>query len=512
MDVLTHITQGLDAVASLHVAGFILLGTLLGIIVGATPGLSSGMAVAVLLPLTFSMDSLTGLIFLTSVYVAVTYGGAITAIMLNTPGAPENAATALDGHALTQKGQSGRALGAAIAASALGGLLSYLGMLFGIQGVASIALTFGPTEIFLIALSGVMILGAVGTGSQLKILVSGMFGLLVGTIGIVPTGEWRATFHEPYLAEGVQIVPVLIGMFVVAELLMLAGRSTVVDAGIPVNRGIRAIFAGFGQVLRNPINLIRSSLMGMGVGLIPAAGATLAAFSAYSLSRRFSREPETYGKGSLPGIVAAESANNACSGGALTVSLVLGVPGSVATAVILGALTMQGLQPGPMMVVQQPTLVYGLIIAAILSQPVMLVFAVLAGLMMTRALTLSTRILIPVLLMLSIYGTFALRNAMFDVWMMLGFGVLGFFMKRTGYAPAAVVMGVILASITDSELVRTMQIFGDGWYLAFFQRPLSLAILVILMGSFTYSIVGRYRRRARKRIDGTQTASDQPTA
>ncbi|MEW5421456.1 tripartite tricarboxylate transporter permease [Amorphus sp. 3PC139-8] len=495
MEFLAHLTDGFEAAFTLHAAGFVLLGTFLGIIVGATPGLSSGMAVAVLLPLTFTMDSLTGLIFLTSVYVAVTYGGAITAIMLNTPGAPENAATALDGHALTRLGQSGRALGAAIAASALGGLLSYFLMLFGIGSVAQVALTFGPTEIFLIALSGVMVLGAVGTGSPTKILASGMFGLLIGTIGIVPTGEWRATFGEPFLADGMQIVPVLIGMFVVAELLMLAGRSTVVDADIEVNRSVGAIFSGLGEALRMPVTLLRSAFIGMGVGLIPAAGATLAAFSSYSVARRFSKEPETYGKGSTEGIVAAESANNACSGGALTVSLVLGVPGSVTTAVILGALTMQGLQPGPMMVVQQPTLVYGLIIAAILSQPAMVLFAVLAGNAMSRALTVSTRVLVPVLLILSIYGTFALRNAMFDVWMMLGFGVLGYFMKRYDYSPAAVVMGVMLASITDSELIRTMQIFGHDWYLAFFQRPVSLVILIILVASLARAAFGHRRRR-----------------
>ncbi|MBB4302122.1 putative tricarboxylic transport membrane protein [Rhodobium orientis] len=495
MQFLTDLSAGFDAVFTLHAAGFVLLGTLLGIIVGATPGLSSGMAVAVLLPLTFTMDSLTGLVFLTSVYVAVTYGGAVTAIMLNTPGAPENAATALDGHALTRLGQSGRALGVAIAASALGGLLSYFVMLFGISSVASIALTFGPTEIFLIALSGVMILGAVGSGSPAKILASGMFGLLVGTIGIVPTGEWRATFGEPYLADGVQIVPVLIGMFVVAELLVLSHRETVVDAATEVNRSIGATVAGFREVLSHPVTLLRSSFLGMGVGLIPAAGATLAAFSSYTLARRLSREPERYGKGSIEGIVAAESANNACSGGALTVSLVLGVPGSVATAVILGALTMQGLQPGPMMVVQQPTLVYGLVIAAILSQPVMVLFAILAGSVMSRALTISTRVLVPFLLMLSIYGTFALRNATFDVWMTLGFGVLGYFMKRYGYSPAALVMGVILAKITDAELVRTMQIFGDDWYFAFFQRPISLAILAILTASLLRAGLGARRRR-----------------
>ena len=487
---------GLEAALTLQIVGVVTLGTLLGILVGATPGLSSGMAVAVLLPFTFSMAPLTGIAFLTSVYVAVTYGGSLTAIMLNTPGAPENTATALDGYALTRKGQSAKALGTAIASSAIGGLLSYFAMLFGIEHIARIALSFGPPEIFLIAMSGVLILGAVGTGSMPKILASGALGLLIGTIGIVPTGEWRATFGEPYLAEGVQVGPVLIGMFVISELIELAARQTVVDGSIQVNRSVRAIFAGFRGALEYPVTVIRSAFVGAGVGLLPAAGATLASFTAYSLARRRSKEPARFGKGALDGIVAAETANNACSGGALTVSLVLGVPGSVATAVILGALTMNGLQPGPQMVSQQPVLVYGLIWSAILSQPLMIVFAVLAGRMMSGAIAVTTKVLVPVLLILSILGTYALRNALFDVWMMLGFGVLGFVMRRYGYAPAALVMGVILASVADSELVRSMQIFGADWYLSFFQRPVSLAILVVLALAFGRSVWVR-RRKAR---------------
>ncbi|PMR76478.1 tripartite tricarboxylate transporter permease [Billgrantia endophytica] len=496
MELLNHVMSGLEAALGGDTILFAVLGSALGILVGATPGLSSGMAVAVLLPLTFTMSPLSGLVFLTSVYVAVTYGGAITAIMLNTPGAPENAATARDGYALTRQGRSSQALGAAIAASAIGGTLSYFMMLLGIGAIASVALGFGPTEIFLVALCGVMILGALGGGSLIKVLASGMFGLLVGTVGMVPTGEWRATFGTMYLVEGVQVVPVLIGMFVVSELIELASRDRVVEMRKHVPGDVRAIVRGFGEAPRRPFNILRSTGLGILVGLIPAAGGTLASFTSYSLARRLSKQPEAYGKGSLEGIVASETANNACSGGALTVSLVLGVPGSVATAVILGALTMQGLQPGPQIVSQQPVLVYGLICAAILSQALMVIFAVITGRAMTSALAIPTRMLIPVLLMLSIFGTYALRNAMFDVWTMLAFGVLGFFMKRHGYSTAAVVMGVILAPVADSELIRTMQIFGNGWYTAFFTRPVSLLIILGMLGCFLHGLL-KARRRPR---------------
>ncbi|WP_316980320.1 tripartite tricarboxylate transporter permease [Shumkonia mesophila] len=499
MDLLNNIQAGLSQALGLQPIFLMVAGTVLGMIVGATPGLSSGMAVAVLLPVTFGMSPLNGLIFLTSVYVAVTYGGSVTAILLNTPGAPENAATCLDGYPLTQQGRSAEAMGTAISSSAVGGILSYVIMLVGIGAVASIALKFGPSEIFLIAIAGVAILGAVGNGSPLKILASGTFGLLVGTIGIVPTGEWRATFGDPFLAEGVQVVPVLIGVFVVSELMQMAGRDYIVDAQVKGQQSLTNILRAFTAPVRHLATVLRSSAVGMGIGLIPAAGATLAAFASYSLTRRLSKDPDSFGKGNVSGIVAAESGNNACSGGALMTTLVLGVPGSVATAVLLGALTMHGLQAGPQLVYQQIPLVYGLIMAAIISQIFMVTIAIGVGYGLSGALSVPTRILIPLLMLFSLLGAFALRNAVFDVNLMLLFGAFGYVMKSHGYSPAAVVMGVILASIADNEMIRMFQLFGGDWYLEFFMRPISLGILVLLVGGLTHRLW--YRRGQPSRFD-----------
>ena len=468
-------------------------GTLIGIVVGATPGLSSGMAVAVLLPLTFTMSPLNGIIFLVSIYISVTYGGAITAILLNTPGAPENTATAIDGFQLTRQGRAAEALGAAIASSALGGLFSYIVMLGSIGFVAAIALKFGPPELFLIALSGVAILGAVGSASMVKTIASGAFGLLIGTIGIIPTGEWRATFGSPYLAEGVQVIPILIGMFVVSELMLLSFRDYVIDSEITVKRSLTDIWKAFARPLQAPGMLARSSVLGMVIGLIPAAGATLAAFASYSLSRKLSRKPQEYGHGSLEGVIAAESANNACSGGAIMTTLVLGIPGSVTTAVLLGALTMHGLQAGPSFLAQQGDLVYGIIAAAIVSQLLMTVAAVVGAYGLSGTLSIPSRYLIPVLMLFSIVGAFALRNAAFDVFLMLGAGAFGYLLKRTGYSPAAVVMGVILASIADNELIRMFQLYGEDWYLSFFHRPFAASILALFVATFAWSIGSRLR-------------------
>lgn len=469
-----------------------LLGTAIGTIVGIVPGLSSGMAVALLLPLTFTMSPLHGIIFLISIYVSVGYGGALTAILMNTPGSPENSVTTLDGFALTRQGRAAEALGMSISSSVYGGLLSYLLMLVSIGFVAQVALKFGPAELFLIAIAGVAVLGAVGSGSVAKTTASGAFGLLVGTIGIVPTGEWRATFNNPFLADGVPIVPVLIGIFVFSELMLMAFRDYVIDSTVTVERNMRDIFRTFALPRAYWPAFLRSTGLGMVIGLIPAAGGTVASFTSYSLARKFSKKPEDFGNGSLEGVVASESANNACSGGAIMTTLVLGVPGSVTTGVILGALTMHGLQAGPTFVAQQQELVYGIVAAAIISQVTMVGAAVFGAWGLSGTLSVPTRILVPILMLFAVIGAYASRNATFDVYLMLVCGAFGYLMKRTGYSPAALIMGMILSGIADNELIRVFQLYGEDWFWAFLTRPLALAILLVLVSTIGWSI---WRRR-----------------
>ena len=499
MDALIAMKQGfLDALQMQSIL-MMLLGTAIGTIVGIIPGLSSGMAVALLLPLTFTMSPLHGIIFLISIYVSVGYGGALTAILLNTPGSPENSVTTLDGFELTKQGRAAEALGTSISCSVYGGLMSYFVMLLSISFVASVALKFGPVELFLIAIAGVAVLGAVGSGSVAKTTASGAFGLLLGTIGIVPTGEWRATFNNPYLADGIPIVPVLIGMFVYSELMLMAFRDYVIDSTITVKRSVREILAAFRLPAYTLPTLFRSSTLGMIIGLIPAAGGTVASFAAYSLARKLSKRSHEYGKGSIEGVIASECANNACSGGAIMTTLVLGVPGSVTTGVLLGALTMHGLQAGPNFVSQQQELVYGVVAAAVVSQLIMVAAAVFGAYSLSGTLSVPTRYLVPVLMLFSVIGAYASRNAPFDVYLMLICGGVGYLMKRTGYSPAALVMGIILSSIADNELVRIVQLYGGDWYWAFISRPLALAILLILLSTFIWSGVSQWTQKRRRK-------------
>ena len=499
MDALIAMKQGfLDALQMQSIL-MMLLGTAIGTIVGIIPGLSSGMAVALLLPLTFTMSPLHGIIFLISIYVSVGYGGALTAILLNTPGSPENSVTTARRVRADEAGQGRRSTGDLDRLLRLWRADVVFRHAASISFVATVALKFGPVELFLIAIAGVAVLGAVGSGSVAKTTASGAFGLLLGTIGIVPTGEWRATFNNPYLADGIPIVPVLIGMFVYSELMLMAFRDYVIDSTITVKRSVREILAAFRLPAYTLPTLFRSSTLGMIIGLIPAAGGTVASFAAYSLARKLSKRSHEYGKGSIEGVIASECANNACSGGAIMTTLVLGVPGSVTTGVLLGALTMHGLQAGPNFVSQQQELVYGVVAAAVVSQLIMVAAAVFGAYSLSGTLSVPTRYLVPVLMLFSVIGAYASRNAPFDVYLMLICGGVGYLMKRTGYSPAALVMGIILSSIADNELVRIVQLYGGDWYWAFISRPLALAILLILLSTFIWSGVSQWTQKRRRK-------------
>ena len=459
--------QGFIDALQLQSLLMMLLGTLIGTFAGIIPGLSSGMSVALFLPLTFTMSPLHGIIFLISIYVSVGYGGALTAILLNTPGSPQNAVTTLDGFELTKQGRAAEALGVSISSSVYGGLLSYFAMLASIGFVATVALKFGPVEMFLIAIAGVTVLGAVGSASVAKTMASGVFGLLIGTIGIVPTGEWRATFNEPYLADGLPIIPVLIGMFVFSELMLMAFREYVID----FDHHREAQPAGY---------LRRISPSGLGAAVAvsldhprhhrrPAAGRRRHGGFVrrlFVVAQDCRSSSEEYGKGSVEGVVASESANNACSGGDIMTTLVLGVPGSATTGILLGALTMHGLQAGPNFVAQQQTSSTASSLLRSFRRSSWWPPRCSRAYSLSGTLSVPTRILVPILMLFSVVGAYASRNAAFDVYLMLVFGALGFLMKRTGYSPAAVVMGVILSSIADNELIRMFQLYGDDWYLA----------------------------------------------
>lgn len=488
-DIFSLCATGLSSLLNIEVLLWIFIGTLLGIIVGAIPGFTSTMACGILLPVTFFLDPYPAMCFLVAVYIAAIYGGSITAIILNAPGTPESTATTFDGYRLTQKGMASEALGTAIGSSFFGGVISYFIMLFCMLPVAKFALRFGPSEMFLLALFGIVILIAIGSGKMLKTAMAGAFGLLVGTIGITPLGEWRATFGTVYLAEGVQMVPAIIGLFALAEMFDMISRKYVVDGEKPEGRSFKRMAKAFFNCLHYPVTAIRSSILGTVIGAIPAAGGTLAAFTSYAEAKRASKHPETFGTGEIEGVVAPEAANNACTGGALITTLAIGVPGSSTCALLMGALMMQGLTPGPQLVTTQIELVYGLIIACILSQFLMVIMAMAMAYGSVGLLKINTYVLVPVISVMCVIGTYAIRKATFDIVLMLIFGIIGWFMKKYDYPPVALVLGIVLGPIADNQLVRVFSRFEEEWFLSFFNRPITLVlslIMIVLLVSQVY--------------------------
>lgn len=456
----------------------IILGLTFGVVLGAIPGLTGSLGIAIMLPLTFNMDPLPALVFLLSIYTGGLYGGAITAILLNTPGSPAAVATTLDGYAMTKKGLAGRALGLSIGASAIGGFLGILVLLVIIQPLANIALKFGPVELFMIAIFGLTIIASIQKGGFIKALYAGLFGILLGTIGMTSSGSMRGTFDNVYLLDGIPIIPALIGLFAVSELFFLADQQYV-SKKIAKQNYRKDVFSGIKATFKHKFNIVRSSAIGVFIGALPAAGSTIASIVSYNEARRFSKKSEKFGKGSEEGIIAAESANNASEGGALATMFVLGIPGSASTAMLLGAIIMQGWVPGPRLFIDHSTVLYGVIFSELVQEIFLLGIGALVAIMASRIINVPTRILIPLVIVFALIGSFAVRNLMFDAVLVFVFGLIGWYLRKNQFPIIAVVLGLILGPIADRELVRGIQLFQGDLFFAFFQRPISLILIII---------------------------------
>jgi len=472
-------------------------GVFFGILCGGIPGFSSGMAVAVLIPVTYPMEPLVAMVFLASTYVGAIYGGSITAILLNAPGTAGAAATAFDGFEMTKKGQSNEALGLALGSSCIGGTISYFLLLIAMYPIAAFAVKFGPPEMFLLAIFGLTIIGSLRAESFPKTILAGLFGVFISTVGIAPTGGMRATFGIPWLMDGIPVIPSIIGFFAFSELFYMINKEFI-TGDRKIEKNLKEIVKGTLKPFRYPKNLIRSSLIGTFIGAVPAAGATVASFVSYNQAKQGSSNPDSYGKGNPEGVIACEASNNASTGGALTTMFALGIPGSGTTAIILGAMMLHGLEPGPRLFIYHMPLVYSIIVALFLSQIVMYVMGIVFSYSLSGILKVSTKILVPAISVLCVVGSFALRNSLFDVGLMFVFGIIGWIMKENQYPTIAVVLGIILGPIADSELIRTT-IRYRGDYSIFFKRPISIGLIIatILMLIIPYII----KRRRQNNIE-----------
>jgi putative tricarboxylic transport membrane protein len=435
------------------------------------------MAIAILLPLTFNMPPATGLSMLASLYMGAMYGGSIAAILINTPGTPAAAATVLDGYPMAQQGRAGKALGISLFASLVGGLLSSIALLTIAPILGGVALQFGPVELFAVAVLGITIIGSLSQGSAIKGLLSGVVGLLLATIGMDPiTGSARFTFGILNLYSGVSFTVALIGLFSIPQAIRLIEKDEKAQAVI--NSFKDKMLPTLAEIKQIGVTVIRSSFIGIFTGIIPGTGGDTACWFGYNEAKRFSKNRDNFGKGDIEGVAASEAANNAVVGGALIPTLTLGIPGSSATAIIMGALMVHGIMPGPTLMTEYADVTYTLIWALLISNFAMF----LEGLLFTKAAIHVTRVpnkvLAPIIIILCVIGAFAINNSFFDVYMMLIFGLLGYFMDKIGMPTAPMVVGLILGQMLNVSLHQSLMISGGSW-LIFFSNPISTVLLII---------------------------------
>ncbi|MGH1481029.1 MAG: tripartite tricarboxylate transporter permease [Geminicoccales bacterium] len=492
------VIAGLLMLADLSTLSAIVFGVLIGVLVGALPGLSSPMAIALLIPFTIGMEPAAAIAMLAALYCAGTFGGSITAILINAPGAPPAAATALDGYPMAKRGEAGRALGIATFSSVVGGLIGLVILLIAAPTLARFAIKFTSAEYFALAVFALSMLASVSGKSSIRNLIAGAIGVFLSTIGLhLTTGIERFTFGVNELQEGLNFVPVLIGLFAIGEMLSQARVGNIAYQRIRANV---VKLPSMEDLRRIKNTILRSSGIGTFVGILPAEGATVAAIMGYNEARRWSKHKDEFGTGVPEGIAGPESANNAATGGAMVPTLALGIPGSTSTALILGAMIMHGLKPGPFLLQNQPEFLYAIFGAMIVANLAFLAVG-LAGAKLFSQVTLIPRTFLwPSVFILAVVGSYAAASSFFDVWVMLTAGILGYFLLRFGFSPAPLIMGLILGSIIEENFSKAM-IIHDNSILSMLERPIVLLFFILTIISLITPIYSALRaRRTEKKM------------
>jgi putative tricarboxylic transport membrane protein len=471
------------------------LGTVAGIIVGCIPGFTITMGAALVLPLTFGMTSIQGLAAMIGVLVGGLAGGQITGILLGIPGTPSSVATVFDGHPMAKAGDAGDALATGTWASFFGGLISAGILMFFTPPLANVALKFGPWEFFSLVLFGLTIIASLSGKSLTKGIIAGIIGLISASFGTDPmTGVPRFNFGLHGMAGGFSFLPVLIGLFAFSQLMSnLEKKERTAAALIEDSRLTFSSPKIIKAILRQPFNLIRSSLIGVFVGALPGAGGSIACILSYDQAKKGSRHPEKFGTGIIDGIIASEAANNGTGGGGLTPTMALGVPGDAVSAIMMGALILHGIQPGPLLIVEFPDLVYGVFVAFFVAHFFMLGVQLYGIRLFVRLTRVPLYVLIPSILVLCAVGSFSIHNRFFDLWVLFIFGVLGYLMVKFKFPLAPAILGVILGPIGETNLRRALMTDSD--LTIFVTRPISLLFLVLALFSVIYPFFQRYRQK-----------------
>lgn len=501
MDMLVYALAALSPIN----LGLALVGVTSGIIIGALPGLSATMAVAVLVPVTFGMAPESALIMLGAIYTGAIYGGSYSAILVNTPGTPSAIATTFDGFPMAKRGDGDLAVTLSTLASVAGGLVGVLALLTLAPLLAQVALSFGPVEYFWLAVFGLTLISALSEGSTLKGFMGAGLGLLLSTVGVaVVGGDIRYTFGTPVLLGGIETVSALIGLYCIPVLIDLVATP---EAHLKLGeqqRGIR-LREGMSHVLNGKFNLLRSATIGTGVAILPGAGGSIASLVAYSEARRAARDSASFGKGNPQGVLATESANNATVGGGFIPTLVLGIPGTPPDAVILGALLVQGFRTGPELFTTNASITYTFVAGLFLATCLLLPLGLLIGRYAFKSIiTIPKALLVPTIAFMTVIGTYAIRNSVSDVIIMLTLGILGWLLNRYGFRPSPIVLGLILGPIAEQGFVQgfLMGRASGSYGMTFFGGPISLTIITLSLLSVFYPMIKTFRARRSVSAEG----------
>ncbi|WP_353423105.1 tripartite tricarboxylate transporter permease [Staphylococcus xylosus] len=455
----------------------VVLGLLVGIFLGALPGIGSSMAIVLALPFTYFLDVLPAIAFLSTIYVGSAYGGSVTAILFNTPGTPEAVATTFDGYPMSQQGKSKKALGLAISSSAFGGIFAVI-LMFSLASILSeVAFKIHASEYFALAILGMTVISALGTSNMVKAIISGLIGIFISTIGLDPlTATDRFTFNTLELMNGIDYIPIMIGAFALGEVFsqITNGNPQNLNANSKLSQGMFK----FKDFFVYKWTALKSAIIGSILGVLPGTGGSIASFVSYGVAMKTDKNPEEFGKGKAEGVVAPETSNNAAAGVSMIPTLILGIPGSPTTAVILAALVLQGVQPGPQLISDQPILLYSIFLAMLFASVMTLVAGRAGVQVFTLLLKAPYSIIATFIIILSLLGAYATNNDLLNVWIMLLFGVVGYLMKIYHFSIASLILGIVLGPLMETSLRRHLLI-NNGDFLSLFHSPITVILLVI---------------------------------
>ncbi|WP_404863500.1 tripartite tricarboxylate transporter permease [Georhizobium sp. MAB10] len=482
-----NILLALEMTLTLKVVAALCAGVVIGYFVGALPGLTSSIGMALLIPFTFGLDPIAAIVMLVTIYMAADYAGGIPAILVNAPGQPAAAVTAFDGFPMSKRGEAGKALNLSIMASAAGALTSGIFLVVSAQGMASAALAFGPAEYFALAVLGLSLVGVLSAGSVIKALLGLMFGLVIITIGIDPMDGSERFVFTFMLIDGIPFLPALIGLFALSEVFVMVENARQKPPDIADAPSPRASLGSLWPFRRT---VLRSSIIGYVVGVIPGAGGSIASLVSYGVAKKASKDSASFGTGNPEGVVASEAANNAAVSGALAPLLSLGVPGSASAAVLIGGLTIQGLQPGPLLFRDSPEVPYSIFVGLFLGLPIMVLVGLLGVRLWVKITTIPQPVIATTVASICMLGAYAAANDTFEMIVTAVFGVIGYVFRKAGIHPAPIVLALVLGDLMESNLRRALVMGGDS-VMFILTKPIAIALLLCALAVLLSPLLSR---------------------